>query len=44
MSVCDMFHLRHVGGTRAEYERATRLPGLASSWRITFEKRLAEMK
>jgi MOSC domain-containing protein YiiM len=42
MSVRDIFHLRHVGGTRAEYERAARLPGLASSWRTAFENRLAE--
>jgi MOSC domain-containing protein YiiM len=42
MSVRDVFRLRHVGGTRAEYERAARLPGLASSWRAAFEKQLAE--
>ena len=42
MSVRDIFHLRHAGGTRAEYERAARLPGLASSWRAAFEKRLVE--
>jgi MOSC domain-containing protein YiiM len=42
MSVCDIFRLRHVGSTREEYERAARLPGLASSWRVAFEKRLAE--
>ena len=42
MNVCEVFRLRHVGGTRAEYERAARLPGLASSWRVAFEKRLAE--
>ena len=42
MSVRDVFRLRHVGGTRAEYERAARLPGLASSWRAAFEKRLVE--
>ena len=42
MSVREVFRLRHVGGTRAEYERATRLPGLSSSWRAAFEKRLAE--
>ena len=42
MTVREVFHLRHVGGTRAEYERATRLPGLSSSWRAAFEKRLAE--
>lgn len=42
MSVRDIFHLRHVGGTRAEYERAVRLPGLSPSWCAAFEKRLAE--
>ena len=42
MSVREVFHLRHVGGTRAEYERAARLSGLASSWHGAFEKRLAE--
>ena len=42
MTVREVFHLRHVGGTRTEYERAARLPGLASSWRVAFEKRLAE--
>lgn len=42
MTVREVFHLRHVGGTRAEYERAARLPGLASSWRATFDKRLVE--
>jgi MOSC domain-containing protein YiiM len=42
MNVRDVFRLRHVGGTRAEYERAARLPGLASGWRVAFEKRLAE--
>ncbi|MGA9032437.1 MAG: MOSC domain-containing protein [Sulfuricaulis sp.] len=42
MSVCDMFHLRHVGGTRAEYEHAARLPGLSPSWCAAFEKRLTE--
>lgn len=42
MSVRDIFHLRHVGGTRAEYERAARLPGLSQSWRAAFEKRMAE--
>ncbi len=43
MSVRDVFHLRHVGGTRMEYEHASRLPGLASGWRAAFEKRLAEI-
>ncbi|MBI3777855.1 MAG: MOSC domain-containing protein [Gammaproteobacteria bacterium] len=42
MNVREIFRLRHVGGTRAEYERAARLPGLSSSWRDAFEKRLAE--
>ena len=41
MSVRDVFRLRHAGGTRAEYEHAARLPGLASSWRAAFEKWLA---
>jgi MOSC domain-containing protein YiiM len=38
MSVRDIFRLRHVGGTRAEYERAAQLPGLTDSWRVAFEK------
>ena len=42
MTVREVFRLRHVGGTRAEYERASRLPGLSPSWRTAFEKRLAE--
>ncbi len=42
MNVREVFHLRHVGGTRAEYERASRLPGLSPSWRAAFEKRLVE--
>jgi MOSC domain-containing protein YiiM len=42
MSVRNVFRLRHARGTRAEYERAARLPGLASGWRVAFEKRLAE--
>jgi MOSC domain-containing protein YiiM len=42
MSVREVFRLRHAGGTRAEFERAARLSGLASSWRGAFEKRLAE--
>ena len=42
MNVRDVFRLRHVGGTYAEYERTARLPGLSSSWRIAFERRLAE--
>ena len=42
MSVREVFHLRHVGGTHAEYERAARLSGLSVSWRAAFEKRLAE--
>ncbi|MBI3575949.1 MAG: MOSC domain-containing protein [Gammaproteobacteria bacterium] len=42
MTVRDVFRLRHVGGTRAEYERAVRLPDLSQSWRAAFEKRLSE--
>jgi MOSC domain-containing protein YiiM len=42
MNVREVFRLRHVGGTRAEYERASRLPGLSSSWCAAFEKRLFE--
>ncbi len=43
MTVREVFHLRHgAGGTRAEYERAARLPDLSSSWRAAFEKRLTE--
>ena len=42
MSVRDVFRLRHGSGTRAEYERVARLPALSSSWRVAFEKRLAE--
>ena len=41
MTVREVFRLRHVGGTHAEYERATRLPGLSPSWHAAFEKRLA---
>lgn len=44
VSVRDVFRLRHAGGTPEDYVRAARLPGLASSWRIAFEKRLAEIK
>lgn len=44
MTVREVFRLRHIGGTHAEYECAARLPGLASSWRTAFEKRSAEMK
>jgi len=44
MNVREVFRLRHAGGTRAEYERAARLPGLSPSWHAAFEKRLAEMK
>jgi MOSC domain-containing protein YiiM len=44
MSVREVFRLRHAGGTREKYARAARLPGLAESWRIAFEKRLAEIK
>lgn len=43
MSVRDVFCLRHVGGTRAEYERAVQLPGLSPSWQAVFKKRLREM-
>ena len=42
MTVREVFRLRHVGGTRAEYERAARLSGLSQSWRAAFEKRLFE--
>jgi MOSC domain-containing protein YiiM len=42
MSVRDVFRLRHGSGTRAEYERAARLPALSPSWRAVFEKRLVE--
>jgi len=42
MTVRDIFYLRHVGGTRAEYERAARLPGLSPSWCAAFEKLLAK--
>ena len=43
MSVRDIFFLRHGNrGTREEYSRAARLPGLAASWRTAFEKRVAE--
>lgn len=42
LSVRDVFRLRHGSGTRAEYERAAKLPALSSSWRAVFEKRLAE--
>jgi len=44
MSVRDIVRLRHVGGTREDYALAAKLPGLAASWRLAFEKRLAEMK
>ena len=40
MNVCEVFRLRHVGGTREEYERAAQLPALSPSWRAAFEKRL----
>jgi len=44
ISVRDAFRLRHgAGGTRAEYERASRVKALTPSWRAAFEKRLAEM-
>ncbi len=43
ISVRDAFRLRHgAGGTRAEYERAARVPALTPSWRAAFEKRLVE--
>lgn len=43
MNVRDIFRLRHDGeGTREEYARAARLPGLAAGWRAAFEKRLTE--
>ena len=42
MTVREVFRLRHVGGTRAEYERAAQLPDLSSSWHAAFEKRLTE--
>lgn len=45
MSVRDIFSLRHAGyGTREDYARAAKLPGLSESWRAAFEKRLAEIK
>ncbi|HLD14790.1 MAG TPA: MOSC domain-containing protein [Burkholderiales bacterium] len=43
ISVRDAFRLRHgLGGTRAEYERASRVETLTPSWRAAFEKRLRE--
>jgi MOSC domain-containing protein YiiM len=42
MTVREVFRLRHAGGTRAEYERAARLPGLSPSWCAAFEKLLAK--
>ena len=42
LSVRDVFRLRHGGGTRAEYERAALSPALSPSWRVVFEKQLAE--
>ncbi|MEO8546355.1 MAG: MOSC domain-containing protein [Burkholderiaceae bacterium] len=44
MTVREVFHLRHVGGTRADYERAVGLPGISSSWRTAFETRSAEAR
>lgn len=44
LSVRDVFRLRHASGTRAEYERAARLSALSPSWRVAFEKRLAEFE
>ena len=43
MNVCEIFRLRHAGGTRVELERAAKLPALSPSWRAAFEKRLREM-
>lgn len=42
LCVRDVFRLRHGRGTRAEYERAVKLPALSPNWRAVFEKRLAE--
>ena len=43
MNVREVFFLRHANrGTREEYARAARLPGLAASWRAAFEKRSTE--
>ncbi len=43
ISVRDAFRLRHgAGGTRAEYVRAARSSALTPSWRLAFEKRLAD--
>jgi MOSC domain-containing protein YiiM len=42
LSVRDVFRLRHDRGTRAEHERAARLPALSPSWRAVFEKRLTD--
>src|SRR3972149_6650274 len=42
MTVREVVHLRHVGGPRAEYERATRLPDLSPSLRTALEKTLSE--
>ena len=43
INVRDAFRLRHgAGGTRAEYERASRVKALTPSWRAAFEKRLQE--
>ncbi|HLD14849.1 MAG TPA: MOSC domain-containing protein, partial [Burkholderiales bacterium] len=43
ISVRDAFRLRHgAGGTRAEYERASRVKALTPSWRAAFEKRFQE--
>ena len=43
MNVGEASSLRHVGGTRAEFERARRLSGLFPSWQVAFDKRLAEI-
>ncbi len=43
ISVRDAFRLRHgSGGSHAEYERAARIGTLTPSWRMAFEKWLAD--
>ena len=43
MSVREIFFVRHANrGTREDYARAARLPGLSESWRAAFEKRSTE--
>jgi MOSC domain-containing protein YiiM len=45
LSVREVFFLRHANrGTREEYARAARLPGLSESWRAAFAKRAAEIQ